>query len=94
MQYNYDMVAEHFSKPNIRSRKGASQERFIELLPVERECIISLGEGGTNLKKCGRIGKDLELENLYVKDETTNPSGSFKDRAAGVGDVKSSAVWI
>jgi threonine synthase len=46
--------------------------------------MITLGEGGTNLKTCNRIGAELGIEHLFAKDETTNPSGSFKDRAAAV----------
>lgn len=86
--YNYETVAEHISKATLRDRRGVSQERYIELLPIEREYMISLGEGGTNLRRCERIGQKLGLENLFVKDETTNPSGSFKDRAAAIAISK------
>jgi threonine synthase len=86
--YNYEIVAQHISKLSLRNRRGVCQERFIELLPIQRECIVSLGEGGTNLRRCRRIGQDLELDNLFVKDETTNPSGSFKDRAATIAISK------
>ncbi len=88
IQFNYEAVAEQISKASLRNRRGTSQEKYIELLPIERECIVSLGEGGTNLRRCERIGQILGLENLFAKDETRNPSGSFKDRAAGVAISK------
>ena len=50
--------------------------------------MVTLGEGGTNLKRCTRIGGVLECENLFAKDETTSPTGSFKDRAAAIAISK------
>jgi threonine synthase len=59
--------------------------RYKELLPVpSEEYIVSLGEGGTPLIKAERLGEKLGLKNLYLKDETRNPTGSFKDRAMSV----------
>jgi len=43
--------------------------------------IVTLNEGGTGLHKCNRLGKELGLRQLYVKNEGENPTGSFKDRA-------------
>jgi threonine synthase len=55
--------------------------RYRELLPVQDEAnIITLGEGGTPLLPSTTIGKDLGVPNLYFKDETVNPTGSFKAR--------------
>ncbi len=50
---------------------------------------LSLGEGNTPLVKSRRIGPRSGLENLYFKLETSNPSGSYKDRfaAAALGDM-------
>lgn len=59
--------------------------RYIELLPVPDErYVVSLNEGGTPLIKANRLGEALGLRNLYLKDETRNPTGSFKDRAMSV----------
>lgn len=45
---------------------------------------ISLGEGGTPLHKANRLGDALHLDNLLLKDETRNPTNSFKDRSASL----------
>ncbi len=55
--------------------------KYREILPVDRDgAITSLGEGGTGLHRCRRLGRHLGLKNLYVKNEGENPTGSFKDR--------------
>jgi len=60
--------------------------RFFPLLPVlNRSSIVSLGEGGTPRLPAARLGAALGLERLTVKDETRNPTGSFKDRMLAVG---------
>jgi len=54
--------------------------RYREILPLhENEDPVTLGEGGTPLLPLRRIGEDLGLD-LLVKDESRNPTGSFKDR--------------
>ncbi|MGQ9543965.1 MAG: threonine synthase [Candidatus Bathyarchaeia archaeon] len=59
--------------------------RYSELLPnIDREKIVSLGEGGTALLQCKRLSQTLGLRRLLVKDETTNPTGSFLDRGMTV----------
>lgn len=54
--------------------------RFRELLPLRRgEEPVSLGEGATPCLQAPRLGAELGLR-LWVKDESRNPTGSFKDR--------------
>ncbi len=58
-----------------------SMWRYAELLPVEEtEHIVSLGEGFTPLVHARRLGAQLGLSNLFIKDESNNPTGSFKAR--------------
>ena len=60
--------------------------RYFDLLPLaDPSNIVSLGEGGTALLRCRRLGAEIGLNNLYIKNETTNPTGSFKDRPACLG---------
>jgi threonine synthase len=68
----------------IRSRLGsrpANLWRYREVLPVMSErSIVSLGEGFTPLLHAKRLGERLGLASLYLKDESQNPTGSFKAR--------------
>jgi len=50
----------------------------------DKSNIVSLGEGGTFLHRCGRLGQSIGIGKLFVKDETTNPTGSFMDRGTTV----------
>ena len=50
------------------------------LPPVKH--MVSLGEGGTPLHKAERLAKAVGLKDLYLKDETRNPTNSYRDRAA------------
>ncbi len=60
--------------------------RYFPLLPVLRKSsIVSLGEGGTPRLAAPRLGAALGVDNLTLKDETRNPTGSFKDRMLAVG---------
>lgn len=58
-----------------------SMWRYAPALPVRQlKDIISLGEGFTPLHHLGRLGDALECDDLWLKDEGTNPTGSFKAR--------------
>src|SRR4051812_38061473 len=60
--------------------------RYQDLLPaVSVHNQITLGEGNTPLIKSQRIAKELGLSSLYFKLESTNPTGSYKDRIAALG---------
>ena len=55
--------------------------RYREMLPVDDgEEPISLGEGATPLVPLERLAHELQLDDLFVKDESANPTGSFKAR--------------
>jgi len=88
IKYDYDSIANRMDLRKIPKRIQ-SLWRYNDLLPVDdSDNIVSLNEGGTPLRKCDRLGKVLGLENLYVKDETRNPTGSFKDRPMTVAITK------
>ena len=46
--------------------------------------IVSLGEGATPLHKAERLAKTVGIQELYLKDETRNPTNSYRDRAAAL----------
>jgi len=58
--------------------------RYHALLPVRLEHALWLGEGETPLTHAGGLGEIIGLDNLYLKNETRNPTGSYKDRMAAV----------
>lgn len=64
--------------------------RYFELLPIlEKKNIVDIGAGMTPLTRAKRLGKELGLDNLYIKNDSVNPTFSFKDRPAGVAVSKS-----
>jgi threonine synthase len=75
--------------PRIRSvwdGRPLSVWRYRELLPVRSGSkAVTLGEGGTGLHRCERLGRAVGVRCLYVKNEGENPTGSFKDRGMTVG---------
>ena len=63
--------------------------RYRELLPLEDyDAAIDLGTGLSTLHKANNLGKELGLNQLYIKDDTVNPTNSFKDRPASVAISK------
>jgi threonine synthase len=65
----------------LSARHGYGISRYRDLLPAGNQPEwISLGEGGTPLLLSRNIGPALGLSRLYFKNESSNPTGSFKDR--------------
>ncbi|RLF15345.1 MAG: threonine synthase [Thermoprotei archaeon] len=84
LSVEYDYSSLKVSRKALDSR-GFNQWRYLEVLPVEPGWrIVSLGEGGTFLHRCSKLNEVLGLRELLIKDETTNPTGSFLDRGASV----------
>ena len=80
VEYRPDMLA-----PRAPSPAGPGLWRYGDLLPVGADEAVSLGEGGTPLLPLARLGAEVGLERLLLKDETRQPTGSFKDRLACIG---------
>ena len=63
--------------------------RYFELLPIEhKQNIVSIDAGMTPLTKADKLGEKLGLKNLYIKNDSVNPTFSFKDRPAGIAVSK------
>jgi threonine synthase len=77
----YDMeAAKGWSRESLAGRE-ATMWRYRELMPLfDGEAPVSLGEGWTPLAHAPRLGAALGLSNLLVKDESHNPTNSFKAR--------------
>ncbi|PYS81800.1 MAG: threonine synthase [Acidobacteria bacterium] len=90
VRYDLDTAARTLTKESLKGRRS-DLWRYLEVLPVEREeNIVSLGEGFTPLLRAARLGESLGLKHLFVKDESQQPTQSFKARgmAAAVSMAK------
>lgn len=87
VSYNYDSV-------NLPKEPKQLWD-YLDFLPIsDKSKIVSLQEGNTPLIKADRLGKILGLNDLYIKDETRNPTGSFKDRPNTVAVSKAKELGI
>lgn len=74
-------------------RRGHGMWRFRQFLPIlPGEEPITLGEGDTPLLRTKRLGALLGLEDLWVKDEAANPTGSFKARGMSAAVTRAAAA--
>lgn len=85
--------------PAIRRDAFASREktywRYAELLPIRSTSnIVSIEAGMTPLIKAERLGRELGLDKLYIKNDSVNPTFSFKDRPAGVAVSKARELGL
>jgi threonine synthase len=84
VSYDLERAATTLTRESLRGRE-ASLWRYREVLPLDDERYkLSLGEGMTPLLKAERLGKQIGLSNLLIKDEGVNPTGSFKARGMAV----------
>jgi threonine synthase len=82
--YDYDAIRRVVSQGRIEAGPP-SMWRYRDLLPVEDEApLVTLGEGFTPLVRAERLGAELGLRNLYLKNDSMNPTNSFKDRVVSV----------
>src|SRR5438874_6484682 len=80
VRYDLPAVAAAVTPAEI-AKRPPSLWRYRELLPLPFDAEpVTLGEGMTPLLDCPRLGKDLGLSRLLVKDESQLPTGSFKSR--------------
>ncbi|HEX3280479.1 MAG TPA: threonine synthase [Pyrinomonadaceae bacterium] len=80
VRYDLKQAGRTLTKESLVSRR-ADLWRYREVLPVENdENIVSLGEGWTPLLPAKNLGKQIGFDHLYIKDESQNPTQSFKAR--------------
>jgi len=93
-RYNLDAARQKIDRDQI-SHRPKGMWRWHELLPIlNQENQVFLGEGDTALLPLVRIGESLGLTNLYVKDESSNPTGSFKARGLASAVSKAKELGI
>src|SRR3954466_4108160 len=81
--YDYDAIARATSREKIAAGP-ASLWRYAALLPVVADAAVDLGTGFTPLVKADRLAAELGLGEVWVKDDTRNPTNSFKDRVVSI----------
>ncbi len=93
--YDYDRIAAQISPARLTEQGPASIWRYLPLLPVEAERARQLARGTvlgsvgwTPLYPAPRLTADLGLAHLWVKDDSRQPTASFKDRASVIAVVK------
>jgi threonine synthase len=92
-EYALDKLAGTFTPDVVRRRSERSLWRFAEVLPIDRrEEAISLGEGLTPLLPVRGHGSLTGFTGLFVKDESLNPTGSFKARGMSAAITRAKAL--
>jgi threonine synthase len=85
--YDYDRIRATVTRERIASGPRTIW-RYADLLPVEDASPVDLGAGFTPLTRADRLAAELGLGELWIKDDTANPTGSFKDRVVSVALTK------
>lgn len=84
VRYDLDAVGREMTKQKVASRPP-TMWRYRELLPpVDDASIVTLGEGMSPILPCPRLGAEFKLADVWIKDESQLPTGSFKSRGLGM----------
>lgn len=83
--YDYEAIIKRFSPSELKKRDGTTFFRFSELFPLRStDTIPPLVVGATPLRQASHLRRAIDLENLWIKDDTVSPTASFKDRASAM----------
>ena len=85
--YDYEAMRPSISREAILNGPR-TMWRYKDLLPVETDQVVDISAGYTPLVKADNLGRKLGLEQLYIKNDSVNPSFSFKDRVVSVAVTK------
>lgn len=88
-----ERIKETLTRESMAKSRNRGVWKYQQMLPViSSEAIVSLGEGNTNLLHSNMLAEVLGLRRLYIKDETSNPSGAFIDRGTTVDISRAKAL--
>jgi threonine synthase len=87
VMYDYDAIARVISRQRITSGP-LTLWRYQDLLPADHNEAVDIQAGFTPLIRSRNLAKVLGLEELYIKNDSVNPSFSFKDRVVTVAAAK------
>ncbi|HLI00149.1 MAG TPA: threonine synthase [Acidimicrobiales bacterium] len=85
--YDYDKAKASISRESIAAGP-TSIWRYADLLPADPVGAVSLGAGLTPLVRADRLAAELGIGELWIKNDSLNPTGSFKDRVVSVALTK------
>ncbi|MCZ6708415.1 MAG: pyridoxal-phosphate dependent enzyme, partial [Chloroflexi bacterium] len=85
--YDYDRMRGNVTRESIAAGPR-SIWRYLDLLPVDPDYAVDLGVGNTPLLKAHNLAEHLGMRELYLKNDTTNPTWSFKDRVVAVASSR------
>ncbi|HEX7064788.1 MAG TPA: threonine synthase [Bacillales bacterium] len=92
--YEMEELKEKYQPEQLKER-NPDLWRYHELLPVQNEeNVVTLGEGMTPLLPMKKIGREMGVPGLFMKDEGLVPTGAFKARGAAVGVSKAKEVGV
>ncbi len=87
----YDLDAARTWRRESLAAREPTMWRYRELMPLfDGETPVTLGEGWTPLIHAKRLGRDLGMDRVYVKDESLNPTNSFKARGLSAAVTRAS----
>jgi len=93
-RYDLDAIARAWNKDSLAGRP-ANMWRYRDVMPLfDGESPVTLGEGWTPLIHAARLGRELDLPNLYIKDESLNPTNSFKARGLAAAVTRASFLGV
>ena len=87
VQYDMDRVRGALTRESI-SAGPRSIWRYRDLLPVDDEFVVDLGVGFTPLVRADKLARQLGMRELWIKNDTANPTWSFKDRVVAVASSR------
>ena len=85
--YDYEAMRQVVSRERIEAGP-TSVWRYADLLPCDADAAVDIQAGFTPLLKAERLGEELGLRHLYLKNDCVNPTWSFKDRVVTVAATK------
>ena len=90
VHYDYEMIAQRISRVTLMNDRDSTFLRYRALLPVSYSLmeIPALAIGGTPLYSVRRLRSHLGMGNLWLKDDSRNPSASLKDRASIIAVIR------
>lgn len=85
---------QHFNKEDLSGREQ-SMWRYLEMLPLfDQRNMVSLGEGWTRIHSFKKVAAKYNMNNILLKDESTNPTGSFKARGISMAISKAKELGL